>query len=227
MASADLKKRLLDLLEGTKAATGYYGLGDLYVDTDSISEDIWTAPTYTDAERTGIVEKLAAMQVKVLGEYPRSDSQLPCIVIQRLSDAERPEHLGDYLGVADTSDADDYQEHHQYGSDFNERLQLTIMTGGKASANLRDLLYLAVREIVVRGRLYLVAAGVTAVQWADGRDGEMFQRDKAPHIAHQATASIRYINHMTWTEKSTRVTKFRGYSEEYGGRVKADEYETE
>jgi len=225
MASTNAKKLVIELLNGSKATTGQYGLSDVYANTDLITDDIFQL--YSADERTRIQDRWTETPVKVAGEYSRSNYTAPRIIVLRSSDNERPETLGDYMGLdSASSTADSFREHHTYGTYLDERLSLVIQAAGHGPGQ-RDDLYLVLRELIIRARQYLISNGMHTLQWRDGRDGDGFRPDKGPHIIHEARATLQYINQLTWTETATRLSKFRSKHQDYGGRVTTQDYSDE
>lgn len=225
MASTNAKKLIIELLNGSKETTGQYGLADIYANTDLITDNIFQQ--YSASERTLIQNRWTEIPVKVVGEYSRSNYTAPRIIVLRSSDSERPEALGDYFGLDSAStNADSFREHHTYGTYLDERLTLIIQAAGHGPGQ-RDDLYLALRELVIRAREYLIANGMHTLQWRDGRDGDGFRMEKGQHIVHEARASLQYINELTWTETATRLVKFRSKHQDYNGRVTTQEYTDE
>lgn len=224
MASLNMKRAVISLLTGTKATTGYYGLSDVYDNTDDLADNIFWQ--FSTTERSAILALWSANSVQVKGEYVRSNYTTPRIIVLRSSDSERLDHAGDYLGLDDdASDADNLHEHHQYGSDFDESVQLIVQAAGHGPGQ-RDDLYMVLRELIIRARPYFENLGASNLLWRNGRDGEGFRPDKSPHIVHEATATLSYFNRMTWSEKATRITRIRsnytGYNQ---GRVTVDPFE--
>ena len=200
MSSVDVKKRLFDLLNGTLGTTGYYGVADLAANTNDLISEIYVDPTYTAADRAKIATRFTATPISVLAEFPRNNEPLPSVVILRSSDGERPgAAMGDYLGQDDDGLND------IYGTRFNEVLEIHVLASGKGSRMLRDMLYLAVRELVIRGRPYLMSGGADIPTWRGGKDGQFQQPEFAPHIVHGAYAQIGYSAEMSWAiSKSTQ-----------------------
>lgn len=226
MASVNMKRAVITILNGSKATTGYYGLSDVYADTDDIAQDIFWQ--YSSAERSAILAKWAASPIRVSGEYALSDFASPKIMVLRSSDRERNDHIGDYTGVDSTlSDADDFFEHHEYGTEFDESVSLIVQVAGHGPGQ-RDDVYMVMREIILRARPYFHGLGLVTMVWADGRDGEGFRTDMSPQIIHEARASLRYINSIRWIEKSDRILKIRSNLTGYdGGLVTVDPFSDE
>lgn len=226
MASVNMKRAVITLLQGTKVSTGYYGLQDVYDNTDSLADDIlWQ---FSAAERATTFTRWAANPIKVTGEYARSNYQAPKIMVLRSSDSERLDFAGDYIGVNETlSENDSFHEWHEWGSDLDESVQLIIQAPGHGPGN-RDDIYMVLRELIIRARKYFEALGLSNLLWQQGSDGDGFQPDKSPHIVHEARATLRYINPLRWSEKSTRITEFNsnltGYNQ---GQVTVDPYSEE
>lgn len=224
MSSLNIKKAILDLLNGSYATTGYYGLSDVYANTDSITDSIWS---YHDAaKRTQYMAALAANPIKVRGEYVRSEYEVPVIVVVQQPDRERSEFLGDYIGI-DEDLSDDFNEVHTFGVDVDESILLVIQSAGKGSKSQRDDLYQVVRELLLRARMYFESLGALNFTWTRGQNGEGKRGELQPHVVHQATININYTNPIRWTEKKQRITEFNGSLEGYGGIVSVNPYTQE
>ena len=226
MASVDMKQAVIDLLGGSYSTNGYYGLSDVYANTDEIADNIFSQRTA--AYRAAMLVKWNETNIKVKGIYSRSNYVAPKICVFRSSDTERNDFAGDYLGVNKAlSDVDALNEWHTYGSDFDETLEVVIQAAGDGPGQ-RDEIYLMTRELIIRARPYFTALGVDEVIWRRGSDGDGFKPGNAPHIVHEASASLSYINHMTWSVKVPRITKFQsnltGYNQ---GEVTVDPYSDE
>lgn len=226
MSSVNVKKLLRTLLEGTKATTGYYGFGDFAANTDSILSEIYTAPAYTDADRVALAAFFARADdagvlrnaVTVLSEYPRTVKDLPAIFVFRTGDSEHsPGYLGDLYDEIDDDLSTDHSHADTMGTNISESISLHLWASGDGA--LRDDLYLAMRELVIRGRKYLIDGGVEIPQWKNGKDGQLFQEDARPQIIHTAEATITCRVPLTWPTKEARALDFQGHDLLYGGRV--------
>jgi len=227
MASVNMKKRIIDLLNGTYAANGYYGLADVYADTDDLAEQVWNAPTYSDADRTAILASLNEKNVNVFGEYPRHVQDLPALFVYRASDAEPPGKtpLGGYLGEEDSLGTDS-QGVKVWGTYLEETMTLSLWTSSNGPGQ-RDDLYLLVRELIIRGREWFHDAGVDTLEWKSGKDSQMFRPDAIPQIIHTAEATIGYYNTLFWNEKQDRMLEFKSNLKGYNqGEVTTSTFET-
>lgn len=226
MASPNAKKRIMDLLGGTYATTGYYGLGDLVANTDDLIDQIYTSPTYSDQDRADIATWYANPYhaIAIKGEYPRTNADLPAIYLWRVSDGESPyAPIGDGFGYDEDSDTGT-QVALWRGTFLQEQLQIEIWAG--PSPGIRDALYLAVRELFLRGRRYLDEADIKEAEWANGRDGQDYDPTKKPQIIHKAGALITYRVPLTWVEREEAILGIATHAEGYaGGRVTAGSFE--
>lgn len=219
MASVNGKRAVKNLLEKGKAEIGYYGLPDIKANTDKLLEKIFSGSEYTDADRAKIVAFFSSQDIKVLGEYPRKVAQLPCIVLYRTRDGEVPRGIiGDELGES---------EQLYKGSMFSEAIKLEIWVGDRGGPDLRDDLYLIVRELFLRGRTYLgQTCKMIAPEWTEGQDGMLYDPERAPHIVHKAMATIPYKQVTTWEENGPQaMTQLDHRLKDHGGLVNAQEYE--
>lgn len=223
MPSVNAKKRIRDLLSGTKATTGYYGLGDLLTNTDDIISEVLAAPTYSDTERANAIAWYAGLEaIPVRGEYPRKEARFPAVYVYRVSDGEVPNGpLGDAYGVAPEGTGTDEQEALCWGTRVSEQIQIQIHVDGEPG--LRDDLYLFVREFVLRGRVYLHDGGVQTAVWVSGQDGDSYQPGKSPHIVHTALATVRCELDITWTDTRDKILDVGLTHRDYGGAVDTDD----
>lgn len=213
MASPNAKRRIQTLLRGTKATTGYYGLGDLVANTDDIISKIYVAPDYTDADRTQIATWMARREIPVLSEYPRTNADLPCVFVFRTSDSETPNGILGYEGGCDEDLTTDETEYMQRVTMAEETIQLAVWAVG---ASMRDDLYLAVRELCFRAaRGYFEGMGIEAPEWVNGKDGQMFRPEANPQIIHTAEATIRCRTTPSWTVEREAIKDVRMNLEGY------------
>lgn len=226
MSSVNAKKRILDLLSGSYASTGYYGFSDIYADTDGLAQNIWSAPTYSDANRTAIMAALTAKPVTLLNEYPRTVAQLPAVFVYRIGDGESRGFVGDYSDEDEDGSTWQY-ESHEYGADLQETIGLSLWTSSNGPGQ-RDDLFLALRELLIRGRGYLHAAGLLVAEYKSGADGQHYRPEEQPHIVHTADIQISLINPLRWTERENRMLSINGNLQGYNqGRVTVIPYRSE
>ena len=226
MATPHAKKIVMDLLAKTKAETSQYGLGDIIAGTDDLLDDILIAPAYNDAEKAEWKAWFAGLEsIPVKGEFRRDTGQLPCVFVLRGGDNEpqRGGYLSDYIG----------EEQETYdtvttirGAKFREVLTIEIWSGGAEAPAVRDVLYLIVRELLLRARVYLHTAGMEVVEWTGGMDGQLERPEHNPHLVHTAHATLSYQVDVTWREKQDAILDVDGRHESYdGGRVFVGEFE--
>lgn len=214
MSSVNAKKRIKDLLDGTLATTNYYGFGDLAVNTDDIISEIYTSPTYSDADRANLVTWFAANPITVLPEFPRTVKDLPAVFIARVGDTESSKGiLGDYFDEdLDDEDIDTIVR----GTYFDETITLTLWCSSGGGGQ-RDDIYLALREIVIRGMDYLHLADIITPEWKNGVDGQMFDPEARPQVIHTAKATITYRVAMTWEENARKIKDIQSNLSGYNG----------
>ena len=208
MATVSAKKRLLDLLSKPKSETGEYGLPDIVANTDNIISEILGEAGYSAAELTEIIQWFAGLgKISALPAYPHRVQQLPAVFVYRSDDSEIDGGpLGDYFGV-DTDKSDDSQTTHIYGVMNDERLSINIWAMGEPT--YRDHLYLIVKELVLRGRLWFSEIDVMIAEWRNGKDGLLYDRDAEPQIIHRATAVLVCKTVTTWPESVARIRQIR------------------
>jgi len=211
MGLPDLKKRVLDLLKGTYATNGYYGLPDLGTN-DSLIDDIFSE-AYSAPERAEIKAWFAGRTIDVLGEYARAPATIPAVFVYRVSDVESDRaNLGDRFGYGEVGET---TLDHEFGVRMREDVELTIWA--HTDPTMRDALYGAVKLICLRGRPFLesYSKGIDMVMWRGGRDGQGYldNPSKAPHIIHTATARIVAETRSTWTIEINRPDELNGTSD--------------
>lgn len=230
MPSLDMKRAVIDLLTGSFATTGYYGLTDVYNNTLQSSGVGLADDIFSQKEATERAEDLAhwlKYPISVTGEYVRFEYTVPKICVLRVSDRERPEYLGDFRSQ-DSDASNSVFETCTFGSEFDESVVLIVQAGGAGSKANRDDIYLALRELIIRGRGYFEGLGAQALMWQNGRDGEGYQPDKSIHIVHEARATLSFVNSLTWRSRGERITEVKGILNEYpGGAVEIDPYKIE
>lgn len=202
MPSPDAKKRVMDLLKGSKATTGYYGLLDL--STLSLVEEIYTSPSYSAPERAKLAAYYQSNPVHVIGEYPRTQAKFPCIIVARAGDSEEPV-LGDAFGFDDEEDSEE-ESHEASGTWLQEQIKLEIWSVGAGGVTERDALYLAVREILLRGRKFFSAAEIREIRWSSGRDGRGYQPSSEPQLIHTAEATLTCKVPLWWVTITPKPT---------------------
>lgn len=230
MATPHAKKIVMDLLSKTKAQTGQYGLPDVIAGTDSLLSKILTDPPYSAAEQAEWAAWLARIgTIPVLGEYRRDAAELPAVFVLREGDEEpaRGGYLGDYLGD-DEDESTDYTVGTKRGAKLHETLSVQIWAGGAEAPAIRDLLYLVVRELLIRARRYLHSAGMWAVEWTGGKDGQLERPEHNPHLVHMAQGTLTYWLDVAWIETDEIILDVDGHLEGYeSGRVSVDSFTDE
>lgn len=214
MASANLKKRVIDLLSKGRATTGYDGLPELVTDAALVAS-IFQEADYTVPELDEIRTWLGQHPVTVRGDHPRSPKLLPCVIVTRtgaVPDAGGP--IGDHFGAdleADTANDATFVR----GVRSTEKISVKVWAYNTTS--MRDALYLAVLELLLRARAYLEddASLVDMVLFTSGRDGEIDlgddERGKAI-VIHTAEIGIDANTRTTWSNTSAKATDLTGES---------------
>ena len=211
MGVADFKKRVLDLLKGTFAVNGYYGLPDLGTNA-ALVENIF-GETYSGADLTAIKGWFASQTIEVLGEYSRKPSRLPVVFVYRLSDVEDDRsELGDRFGYENVT-ATDFDQ--KFGVRMKEEVELAIWA--HTDPTMRDALYSAVKLMILRGRPFLenYSKNIDMVMWRGGRDGQgyMGDTDRTPFVIHTATARLVANTRSTWSNTVEIPDELNGTSE--------------
>jgi len=202
MSSVDIKKRVRDLLGGTYAQNGYYGLPDLVTNTNNLVAGIYDEAGYSAAELAQLISWFAGQsKIPVLSEFPRTVKDLPAVFVFRQSDSEMEKGVvGDLLAVEDGDDPD-LQAREIYGSLMDEQIGVHIWA---IESSARDILYLAVRELILRGRLWFAAVDCMC-EWKSGKDGQLYDPTAEPHIIHRAEATLACKTSVQWSTQGDKL----------------------
>ncbi|MEA3224959.1 MAG: hypothetical protein U9Q07_03345 [Planctomycetota bacterium] len=202
MSSVDLKKRVRDLLGGTYAENSYYGLPDLIANTDDIIDSIYDEAGYSATELVNIKAWYTAQsKFPVLSEYPRLVADLPAVFVFRASDGEQDRGIiGDLLAVEDGDDPD-LQTKEVYGSIMDEQIAVHLWA---IEASQRDDLYVAIRELILRGRLWFSAVDCM-MEWKNGKDGQLYDPQSEPQIIHRAEVSLVCKGSIQWSNTGDKL----------------------
>mgnify|MGYP000014658650 CR=1 FL=1 len=212
MASPNLKKRILDLLRLGNATTGTPGLPELATDADLVAS-IFGEAGYSALELVELQAWFGAHPITAKGAHNRSVQELPCVVVQRLGDGEElPGNMGDHFGHdadADTSSEVVFVR----GFHASERFRVGIYA--HSSSDMRDALYLAVRELLLRGRAYLEddEQGIEMVTMHAGQDDqETWPNQERPLIVYTAELFFHAETKTTWCETTQKAQGCKGTS---------------
>lgn len=212
MASPNLKKRILDLLKLGSTTTQTPGLPELATDADLVAS-IFAQAGYSAADLADLQAWFGAHPITAKGAHNRSVQDLPCVVVQRLGDGEEmPGNMGDHFGHdanADTSSEVVFIR----GFHASERLRVGIYA--RDSSDMRDALYLAVRELLLRGRSYLEddAQGIEMVTMQAGQDDqETWPNQERPLVIYTAELFFHAETKTTWRETIQKAQTCKGTS---------------
>jgi len=227
LSSINVKKLVRDLLKGTKATTGYYGLPDLVANTDSIISEIYSADGYTATELAALAAWYAGrVTFPVLAEYPRTVQDLPAVFVFRQGDSEIERGIvGEFVGTDEDEDTD-FTATEIYGSIFSEQISIHIWATGDGA--MRDDLYIAVRELIMRAVSYFASADVM-FEWKAGKDGQLYEESERPRIIHQAQATLSCTSSIQWTSTGEKVLDIQSRAkapDSLRGEVTADPFES-
>lgn len=165
-----------------------------------------------DAVRLGLKDyrrlEVIDYKIKVMKSDPLGPADIPAISINRVSDTEVNQALGDVFG--EVRDAERDMTVKKFGTDFKETIELRIWT---SNSDQRDLLYSLVKAILFNYRHYLALKyGLVNQQIIGGRD-EANHIQYEPHamywgvIMFQAENAIqRNIFYKTVTEISASAS---------------------
>jgi hypothetical protein len=148
--------------------------------------------------------------------------------VWRLGDLESAgkNALGDYLGVDDDLDTDETGAEIK-GTVVTEQIQVQVWTAGAGGAGQRDVLFLVLRELLIRGRGFFDAAGIARIVWSNGKDGQMYDPAEEPHVVHTAQGMLTAELSVSWTETASKTSDIQSsiYVDAETGEVEIDAWE--
>ena len=198
MSSVDAKGRVVSLLQGTKATTGYYGLADVKANTDGLFDDIldqW--PEAIRSERRANYPNT----IPVFGESTRLTRRAPAVYVYR--NGVRQDNSP--LGFQDFTEEDSLGNPKKYDSMFQvrniEQLQLLVLAAN--SPQQRDDLFQIVRELLYRGVPYFSEIGAIGFQVTNARDGQFVtEAQGSSQIVYAAEIDVQFFTSITWTDRA-------------------------
>ena len=113
-------------------------------------------------------------KVRIVKSDPQGPAECPAIAINRTSDGETNQSLGDLFGYVRDPDIDATIK--KFGTDFMESLELRIWS---TNSDQRDLLYALTKAILFNYRHYL------AVKWGLVNQAITGGRDEANHVQYK------------------------------------------
>lgn len=206
-----------------------YGLPDIGTSA-ALRDDIFSS--YSSGERLKLRDFfLVSFSVErsihsVLGEYPRDAKELPRVILLRSSEGEDIGVLGQIFNEA-TDDDDDETSSIERGSWLKETHEIHIWA--RTTAWQRDVLYLACRYLLIRGKQWLHDNGCNHLIFRQGRDGEMFVGQMGDWV-HQGVLTVELRTACSWVETSSKPTAIQStaYDPRTGsGEVEAAAWENE
>ncbi len=226
-----LLRRLLSLPydASTKPA---YGMPDIGTNSD-LRDAVYSS--FTAGEKTQIRDIFLSSfseehaPKRILAEFPRSTKELPRVILWRTGETEARGALGQVRGTEDEDEDEDVEM--TYGSILSETHEIHVWA--KTSALMRDVLYLAVRFLLLRGKRWLHDQGLLHVVFRQGRDGQMADESDASQgaeIIHQATITVECETEVSWTIFEPKPETLEGSvvdSRTGSGEFTADRWEDE
>lgn len=201
MATADFKQAIVNVLNGSFATTGYYGLSDLKNNTDELVQSIFDEPVYTQGTRDKLVKYFSESTIELRGEAPRRKAELPCVVLLRDSSSEDTAFVGDFLDYAE--EQPDFINVEVQGARLFERM--VVEAWGRRTTT-RDAVYVAVRELLFRARPYFRSCGLKPVEMTAGDDGQMnLSEEKKPLTVHKGKMAWSAKSLITWEHRKNRL----------------------
>lgn len=129
--------------------------------------------------------------VKVLKADPQSQTELPCIGINRVNDDESNQSIGDSHGNSYNSDSKTYTT--EQGTFFSEAIEVRVW---HTNADERDKLYRVVKAVLFAYRLPLVQKGLLNISLGGGRDEQDSSMQNAPMVIYWSAITMRFLNPM-------------------------------
>lgn len=198
MSSIDAKGRVVSLLSGTKAETGYYGLTDAISNTDGLFDNIlsqWSA-SIRQERRQRLPDS-----IPVFGESTRLTRKAPAVYVYRNGVRQDNSPLGfqSFTG----QDTEGNPKKFQFFQVRNvENLQCLVLSAN--SPQQRDDLFLVVRELLYRGVSYFSSIGAIGFQVTNARDGQFVTENAqgSSQIIFAAELDIQFFTSLTWEERN-------------------------
>jgi len=207
VSSVDAKGRVVSLLQGSKATTGYYGLSDVRANTDGLWDDIlsqWSAQVRTDR-----LSKLPDT-IPVFGESTRLTRKAPAVYVYRNGFRQDTSPLGFQSGTAEDTQGNPLN----YTSNFQvrgiEQIQLMVLAAN--SPQQRDDMFQCVRELLYRGVPYFSEIGAIGFQVTNARDGQFVTEGAqgSPQIVFAAEIDIQFFTSITWSDRESALSAVEG-----------------
>jgi hypothetical protein len=129
--------------------------------------------------------------VKVIKSDPQTHTEMPCIGINRISDDESNQSIGDHHGQDYNSTTKVYVT--EQGTFFSEAVEVRVW---HTNADKRDELYNVVKAVLFAIRLPLVQKGLINVTLGGGRDEQDSSMQNAPLVIYWSAITMRYLNPM-------------------------------
>lgn len=127
--------------------------------------------------------------IKVIKADPQSQSEIPCVGINRIDDSEDSQTLSNASGsIYDSSTS---TNHEFSGTFFSEALEIRIW---HTNADERDKLYRVVRAVLFAMRDDLTNLGLLNISLRSGRDEQDSSMQQAPMVLYWTTITMSYLN---------------------------------
>lgn len=213
MSSTDSKAAVIQLLKGSKATTGYYGLIDVLANTDGIWDEILAKTPYSTDDRARRLARLNEVgktqgstepKIPVYGEARRTNRKYPAVEVYRNGFRQGMSPLGYELDVQDDADENPLKFQTEAFVGGIEQLKIMVIA---IEPTMRDDLYLAVRELLYRGIGYFSSLCAVGFNIISARDGQIPLMDTPQQIASVVEIDLQFFTEISWLERNDRAGK--------------------
>ncbi|WP_308722499.1 hypothetical protein [Paenibacillus polysaccharolyticus] len=154
-----------------------------------------------------------AVRMNVFKSDPQTETELPCVGINRVSDSEAAHILGDFGGDDFDRDALQYSEIHS--THFQESMEVRIW---HTNADERERAYRVMKALLMLFRPVAVSKGLLSFGMEAGKDESDFTGQVAPFPVYWASIIISYLNPLD-VQVTERVEAISGFTVRGGVRI--------
>lgn len=127
--------------------------------------------------------------MRVITADPATPAEVPCICVNRLSDDESNQSMGDYSG--DGYDPLTKTSHVFRGTFFTEAVEVRVW---HTNSDERDAIYQMVKGIMIAYRMELASKGVLDISLRGGKDEQDATMENAPFAIYWGTITMSCLN---------------------------------
>ncbi|WP_025684572.1 hypothetical protein [Paenibacillus maysiensis] len=133
--------------------------------------------------------KDSAVRMNVFKADPQTETELPCVGINRVSDSEAAHILGDFGGEDFDRESLEFSEIHS--THFQESMEVRIW---HTNADERERAYRILKALLMLFRPVAVQKGILNFSMEAGKDESDFTGQVAPFPVYWASIVITYLN---------------------------------